>query len=309
MGFRIVAGMKEWAMVFPGQGSQRKGMFSAKGVPAQVIEAAAEASKVLGEDLVAISETDKINNTRNSQPALLAAGVGTYRAWIDAGGPKAMVMAGHSLGEYSALVCAGAIDYSEAVALVRKRAEAMLEAVPSGKGAMCAILGLDAGRVVEICGAMGTGVWAANFNAPGQVVISGYAKQVAQAAGHCKEEGAKRAVNLPVEVPSHCPLMEPAAKALEGELQSLGMHATDVKVLQNSTNEASSSLDQVRKSLVDQLTRPVDWTGCVGKIATLAESIAECGPSGVLYGLNRRIVGKEKCVGLKDAASIGALCA
>ena len=300
--------MRSWAFAFPGQGSQRKGMFSAEGVPAHVVSAAREASDALGEDLVAASEGDSIDDTRNSQPALLAAGVGTYRAWLDAGGERPVVMSGHSLGEYAALVAAGAIGFADAVRLVRRRAEAMLEAVPSGKGKMCAVLGLDAKVVDEACEKAGEGVWAANYNAAGQVVLSGLAEAVSAAAEACKLAGAKRVVTLPVEVPSHCPLMEPAAVALASELDKVDVVEGNVPVLHNATGKSSEGPDETRRSLVDQLTKPVDWIACATEMGERADAVAECGPSGVLHGLNRRILGADRCHALKDQDAIESLC-
>lgn len=307
MGVGAVAGVTGWAFAFPGQGSQKKGMFSAAGVPEQVVAAAKEASEVLGEDLVGISEGDGINETRNAQPALLAAGVGTYRAWIEAGGPKPTVMAGHSLGEYSALVCAGALGFADAVRLVRKRADAMLEAVPKGVGRMTAILGLDEGQVKKACDEVGEGAWPANINAPGQVVISGLAEKVDVAADRCREEGAKRAVPLAVEVPSHCPLMQPAADALQKELEVFEVLECGIPVVQNATGVAAREPDAIRKNLVAQLTEPVNWVVCVNAMASSSDSIAECGPSGVLHALNRRIIEPGSCHSLSNADSIGVL--
>lgn len=309
MGVGAVAGVTGWAFAFPGQGSQKKGMFSAAGVPEQVVAAAREASDALGEDLVGTSEGDGINETRNAQPTLLAAGVGTYRAWIEAGGPKPTVMAGHSLGEYSALVCAGALGFADAVRLVRKRADAMLAAVPRGTGRMTAILGLDAEQVRKACDDVGEGAWPANINAPGQVVISGLAEKVDLAAEQCKEAGAKRAVPLAVEVPSHCPLMKPAADALQEELEAIENLGCDIPVVQNATGDIAGEPDAIRMNLVAQLTEPVNWIECVDALAMRAPQIAECGPSGVLNSLNKRIISTDRCHSLADSDSIGSAAA
>lgn len=300
--------MSTLAFAFPGQGSQRKGMFSAPGVPEQVSLTAREASDVLGEDLVAASENESIDDTRISQPAMLVAGVGTYRAWLDASGARPAVMAGHSLGEYSALVCAGAMSFVDAVALVRKRAEAMLGAVPSGEGKMCAVLGLGADDVSEICAEVGDGAWPANFNAPGQVVVSGQADAVAKAAELCKERGAKRAVMLPVEVPSHCPLMAPAATVLADELDAITINDCETPVVHNATGTVGEGVGSTKQNLIDQLTKPVDWIACATEMAGRAEAVVECGPSGVLHGLNRRIIEPERCHSLKDQGAIDELC-
>ena len=266
------------------------------------------ASGALGEDLVTASEdAERINDTRIAQPLMLAAGVGTYRAWIDAGGQPPAVAAGHSLGEYAALVCSGKMGFLEAVKVVRRRAEAMQEAVPAGTGRMCAVLGLGKDEVGAACGSVGGDVWPVNFNAPGQVVIAGLAEAVEAASKACGEAGAKRVMPLPVSVPSHCPLMEPALAPLKEALEAVEMGEGDFPVVHNATNQPADGPDEVRVSLADQLVKPVDWVSLVGSLGERAETVVECGPSNVLHGLNRRILDASRCRSLAGKGQIAEL--
>lgn len=285
------------AFVFPGQGSQSVGMLADLAAEFPVIKATfAEASEALGYDLwslVCDGPESELNSTEKTQPALLTAGVALWRAWQEQGGARPDFMAGHSLGEYTALVCSGAISLRDGVALVAERGRLMQQAVPAGEGAMAAVLGLDDEQVRQCCAqAQSVGVVeAVNFNAPGQVVIAGSAAAVAAAIEHCKAAGAKRALPLPVSVPSHCALMKPAAEKLAARLQDITISMPVIPVLQNVNAGASSSVEELRDALVRQLYSPVLWVATVEKLAALGVTRAvECGPGKVLGGLNKRIV-------------------
>jgi [acyl-carrier-protein] S-malonyltransferase len=284
------------AFVFPGQGSQSVGMMSALAAASPVIRSTFdEASSVLGYDLWALCQNGPegdLNSTERTQPAMLAASVATYRLWLEKGGAQPALMAGHSLGEFSALVCAGAIEYPCAVDLVRFRGEEMQKAVPRGTGAMAAVLGLDDAEIEAACreAAQGEVVEPVNYNAPGQVVIAGHASAVARAVEAAKGRGAKRAVTLPVSVPSHSSLMLPAAAALRERLESVPIRVPDgVRVFGvDVTMHASAAA--IRAGLVRQLHTPVRWAATVrALIEAGARRIIECGPGKVLTPLNRRI--------------------
>jgi [acyl-carrier-protein] S-malonyltransferase len=283
-------------LMFPGQGSQSLGMLAdlAAAHPA-VGETFGEASEALGEDLWALAQegpAERLDATENTQPVLLAASVAVWRAWRSAGGAVPGVAAGHSLGEYSALVAAGALELADGVRLVRARGRAMQTAVPAGQGAMAAILGLDDDAVAACCAeAAGDGVVApANHNAPGQVVIAGDAAAVDRAVEACREAGAKRAMPLAVSVPSHCALMKPAAEALEAALADVDLRAPAFPVIQNVDARAADDVDGIRRRLVEQLYAPVRWSECVSAMgAAGAGRLLECGPGKVLTGLVRRI--------------------
>ncbi len=290
-----------FAMVFPGQGSQSVGMLSAlaDAFP-QVGETFAEASSVLGYDLwerVSQGPADALNQTACTQPAMLAAGVATWRCWQAKSSAVPALMAGHSLGEYSALVCAGAIDFAEAVALVEKRGEYMQNAVPEGIGAMAAILGLDDAQVEAVCAeaAQDEVVSAVNYNSPGQVVIAGHAAAVERAMGLAKAAGAKRALPLPVSVPSHCSLMEPAAQRLAEQLAAMTIQAPAIPVIHNVDAMPHAEPAAIREALAAQLYRPVRWVECVRAMqAQGVDTLIEAGPGKVLAGLTKRI---EKTLG------------
>lgn len=284
------------AFVFPGQGSQSIGMLAALAAAEPVVqETFAEASAVLGYDLWALCQQGpeaELGSTERTQPAMLAAGVATWRTWLQHGGARPSAMAGHSLGEYSALVCAGAIDFRDAVDLVRFRGQIMQEAVPLGTGAMAAVLGLDDAEVVSACGEAEQGevVQAVNFNAPGQVVIAGHASAVARAIEVAKSRGAKRAVTLPVSVPSHSRLMLGAARRLAERLATVDLRLPDVPTVYTVGVTTHASVDGIRRALTDQLHEPVRWADTVrAMLASGITTIVECGPGKVLTALNRRV--------------------
>lgn len=284
------------AYVFPGQGSQSVGMLADVAAEYPVIEATfAEASHVLGYDLWALVQdgpAEQLNETQRTQPALLTASVALYRALEQAGVPAPEWMAGHSLGEYSALVCAGALDFKDAVKLVATRGKLMQSAVPAGVGAMAAIIGLDDDLVKQACAeSAGDEVVAAvNFNSPGQVVIAGHKVAVERAGAACIKAGAKRALPLPVSVPSHCSLMQPAADKMAVELGKLTVNTPQVPVVNNVDVEAPREADKIRDALVRQLHSPVRWTETVEYLVQQGVTeIFEIGPGKVLTGLNKRI--------------------
>ncbi len=284
------------AAFFPGQGSQSIGMLDVLAESyADVRRTFDEASDVLGFDLwrlVHEGPKEDLDLTRNTQPAMLSAGVAVWRAWLKAGGPSAGMMAGHSLGEYSALVAAGALSFADGVRLAAERARFMQEAVPAGEGAMAAVLGLTDPEVIALCAeqAQGAVLEAVNFNAPGQVVIAGAAAAVNRAIAAAKDAGAKRALTLPVSVPSHCALMRPAADRLAERLAAIEIRAPEVAVLHNASVESAADSAALRDQLVRQLYRPVRWVETVRAVAAEGLRIAiECGPGKVLTGLNKRI--------------------
>jgi [acyl-carrier-protein] S-malonyltransferase len=285
-----------FAFVFPGQGSQSVGMLAQlAGAEPLVQQTFAEASDVLGYDLWKLCQggpEEELGKTERTQPAMLAAGVATWRVWRKHGGGLPAAMSGHSLGEYSALVCAGALDFRTAVGLVQFRGQAMQAAVPAGQGAMAAILGLDDADVEAACreAAQGETVQAANFNSPGQVVIAGVAAAVDRAIEVAKAKGAKRAIRLPVSVPSHSALMKPAADRFGGRLQQVKFSTPEVRDIYTVDVRKHSDEAGIRKALVEQLVKPVRWTETIQAILKDgARVIVECGPGRVLTGLNRRI--------------------
>ena len=300
----------KFAFFFPGQGSQSLGMMNGFEGRAVVEATFDEASAALSQDLWAMmngSDAAPINETVNTQPLMLAAGVATYRAYLEAGGKTPAVVAGHSLGEYSALVAAGALSFADAVKLVRLRAELMQSAVPQGVGAMAAVLGLDDDQVQAICAqtAQGEVVEAVNFNSPGQVVIAGNVAAVERAMAAAKEAGAKRALPLPVSVPSHCSLMKPAAEKLAEALQDVVIHTPQIRVIHNADVAAYDDADKIKDALVRQLYSPVRWTETVNALVAegIAES-AECGPGKVLAGLAKRINKEAACTALTNAEQV-----
>ena len=299
------------AFVFPGQGSQAVGMLAELAAAFDTVEATfAQASEVLGYDLwqlVQQGPAEQLNATHKTQPAMLAAGVAVWRVWQAAGGEMPVLMAGHSLGEYTALVCAGALEFADAVALVADRGRFMQQAVPEGEGAMAAILGLEDEQVAAICeqAAHGEVLEAVNFNSPGQVVIAGQATAVARAVEAAKAAGAKRALVLPVSVPSHCALMKPAAERLAERLAGVNIAAPSITVLHNADVAAYSEPEQIRDALVRQLHSPVRWVETIRALA--GEGVAaviECGPGKVLAGLNKRIERKMPVFPVFDPASL-----
>ena len=284
------------AFVFPGQGSQSIGMLGElAGEYPSVRQTFEEASDALGLDLwnlVSEGPESDLNQTQNTQPALLAAGVSVWRVWEQQGIASPVIMAGHSLGEYSALVSAGAIEFADGIRLVAERGRLMQEAVPEGTGAMAAILGLEDQAVIDVCAASAAEqvVEAVNFNSPGQVVIAGHKEAVARAVEAAKAAGARRAVELPVSVPSHCDLMRPAAEKLAEELKNIPVTAPGIPVLHNVSVSAESDPDMIRKRLVEQLYSPVRWVETIRAMKQAGIGhIVEAGPGKVLTGLMRRI--------------------
>lgn len=300
-----------FSLVFPGQGSQSVGMLGAlaESYP-QVQETYAEASQVLGYDLwqlVQSGPAEALNQTAKTQPAMLAAGIAVWRVWQAEGGPAPRMMAGHSLGEYSALVCAGALAFSDAVALVADRGRFMQDAVPAGSGAMAAILGLDDERVRAVCAdaAQGEVVEAVNFNAPGQVVIAGAKPAVDRACELAKGAGAKRAMLLPVSVPSHCALMRPAAEHLGERLAGIPIASPTIPVLHNVNVETTTDPETIRELLAAQLYSPVRWVETVRAMgAAGVELLLEIGPGKVLAGLTKRIDKQLKGIGVYDSDTL-----
>ncbi|OSN09523.1 malonyl CoA-acyl carrier protein transacylase [Lonsdalea britannica] len=303
--------MTHFAMVFPGQGSQSVGMLAELAETNPVVkDTFDEASSVLGYDLWQLAQegpVEELNKTWQTQPALLTASVAIWRAWQQRGGKTPALMAGHSLGEYSALVCAGVMDFKQAVSLVELRGKLMQEAVPENTGAMYAIIGLDNDTIAAACAeaAQGQVVSPVNFNSPGQVVIAGNKEAVERAGAACKAAGAKRALPLPVSVPSHCALMEPAARKLAEALENVTFNAPQIPVVNNVDVRAETSPEAIRSALVRQLSNPVRWTECVEYIAAQdVQKLLEVGPGKVLTGLTKRIVDTLTASAVNDSASL-----
>jgi len=296
------------AMVFPGQGSQAVGMLKAYAGLPEIEEVVAEARSALGADFVKLLDegpAEKLTLTVNTQPAMVTAGYAAYRAWRGLGGPQPEFVAGHSLGEYTALVAAGALSFKDCLPLVRFRAQAMQEAVPEGQGAMAAILMLDDDAVRAACAQAGGAVQAVNFNAPGQVVIAGEKAAVERAIGICKAKGAKRAMLLPVSAPFHSTLMRPAADKLRTYLEKATLTAPKIAVVNNVDVAVENEPEKIRSALVRQAASPVRW---VETIRLMADSgvthIVECGPGKVLSGMTKRIAPGVKSFAAADRASL-----
>lgn len=300
----------KFALVFPGQGSQAVGMMAAYGENPVIRDTFAEASDALGEDLWAMvneGPAERLALTVNTQPLMLTAGVAVWRAWLAAGGPKPAFVAGHSLGEYSALVAADALAFADAVPLVRFRAAAMQEAVPEGQGAMAALLGLDVDVVEAVCAKVADGevVSAANMNANGQIVIAGATAAVERAMEEAKAQGAKRAVKLPVSAPFHCALMKPAAERLAERLASIEIKAPTLPVINNVDVSVCDDPMLIRDALIRQAYSPVRWIETVESMGELgAEAVIECGPGKVLAGLTKRIVKTLHGAAVTDADAL-----
>lgn len=298
------------AFVFPGQGSQSVGMMSAYGENQVIRDTFAEASDALGEDLWLMAEqgpAETLALTVNTQPLMLTAGVAVFRAWCKAGGGVPAVVAGHSLGEYSALVAAGVLKFEDAVPLVRFRAQAMQEAVPAGEGTMAALLGLQPDAVNEVCeqAAQGQVVSAANLNAPGQIVIAGATAAVERAIEIAKERGAKRAMKLPVSAPFHCDLMRPAAERLAERLSAVSLSAPTIPLVNNVDVAIENDPKAIRDALVRQAYSPVRWIEIVETIAGRGvDHILESGPGKVLTGMSKRSAGAVPCAAIHDEASL-----
>jgi [acyl-carrier-protein] S-malonyltransferase len=302
------------AYVFPGQGSQSVGMLADLAAEHPQVQATfAEASEVLGYDLWDVVQNDasgKLQQTEVTQPALLAASVAIFRCLADA--PAPTLMAGHSLGEYSALVCAGALNFADAIALVQLRGKAMQAAVPEGMGAMAAVIGLEDDKVAMACdeAAQGDVVAPVNYNSPGQVVIAGTAAAVERAGVACKAAGAKRVLPLPVSVPSHCALMLPAAEALAEALDGIEVRMPQTPVLHNVNVAEATSPETLREALVAQLYSPVRWTETVQAMAAMGVThLYEVGPGKVLTGLAKRIDNELTAVAVHDAAGVHSVTA
>ena len=288
---------KQLAFVFPGQGSQSVGMLTemAENYP-EIKDTFAQASEVLGIDLWALvtdGPAEELNQTHNTQPAMLAAGVALWKVWCAQSDVRPAYMAGHSLGEYTALVCSGVLDFADAIALVAARGRYMQEAVPEGVGAMAAVLGLADEQVVQVCrdAAQGEVCSAVNFNSPGQVVIAGNANAIDRAMLAAKEAGAKRALKLPVSVPSHCALMQPAADKLYAKMLGLLFSEPDVTLLHNVDVSVHKEAEEIRLALKQQLFMPVRWVDTIKALTEQGvQTVVEMGPGKVLMGLNKRIV-------------------
>lgn len=300
-----------FAVVFPGQGSQSLGMLAnLNDIYPHIKQTFTEASDKLGYDIWTLTQhgpVDRLNATACTQPALLAAGVAIWRVWQAQGGRAPAVMAGHSLGEYTALVCAGTLDFSDAVKLVEFRGQAMQAAVPSGTGAMAAILGLADEAVVAACSeaAQDQVVAAVNYNAPGQVVIAGHKAAVERAGQLCKVKGAKRIIPLPVSVPSHCGLMQPAAEQLAVKLAAITLQRPTIPVIHNADVAAHTEADEIRKVLKAQLYSPVRWVETIHLLASQGVTrLVELGPGGVLAGLGKRIDKTQETYAVYDPAGL-----
>lgn len=285
-----------FGMVFPGQGSQSIGMLSelaaAHPIVNQTFDEAAEALGYDLWDLVQNGPAERLNQTMTTQPAMLTAGVSVWRVWLDQGGSAPRLMAGHSLGEYTALVCAGAIEFADAIRLVTERGRFMQEAVPEGTGGMAAVLGLDDDQVKAVCAKAASGdvIEAVNFNSPGQVVIAGHKEAVERACELAREAGAKRALPLPVSVPSHCALMKPAAERLAQLLDEITVRTPAISVIHNASVTLATDADSIRAQLAAQLYSPVRWVESVQMMADSGIShLLEAGPGKVLAGLSKRI--------------------
>ena len=298
------------AFVFPGQGSQAIGMMNGFAAHPVVRETFAEASAALGDDLWQLVEEgpqDALSLTTNTQPVMLTAGVAVYRAWLASGGAVPAVVAGHSLGEYTALVAAGALAFGDAVPLVRFRAQAMQDAVPAGVGAMAAIMGGDDDAVAAACSeaAQGQVVEPVNFNAPGQVVIAGHREAVERAIALAKQKGAKRGVLLPVSAPFHSSLLRPAAEKLAARLAQIAFTSPTIPVIHNVDVAEHATPDAIRAALAQQAASPVRWTATVQRMAEQGVThIVECGPGRVLAGMNKRIVDGVESFALIDSDAL-----
>lgn len=300
-----------YAMLFPGQGSQAVGMLSGHSAPA-IAATFAEASDVLGWDLTRLAQegpAEDLNRTERTQPALLAAGIAVWRAWQAQGLPQPMALAGHSLGEYTALVAAGALDFAEALKLVELRGQLMQAAVPAGSGGMAAVIGLDDDKVEALCKAYpGQEVLEpVNFNAPGQVVVAGQTAALDWLAANGKAHGARMIMKLPVSVPSHCSLMREAAARLAARLADARIHPPAIPVSHNLDAKTRADATGIRQALTEQLYRPVRWTETIQNLHGGGLTLfLECGPGKVLCGLGKRIVADAKTLPLEDVGGLAA---
>ena len=307
--------MTQYALVFPGQGSQSRGMMNGYADFSVVRETFAEASEVLKQDLwqlVAEGSDADLNATVNTQPIMLAAGVAVYRAWQSLQVQAPTMLAGHSLGEYSALVASGALKFADALPLVRYRAECMQQAVPEGVGGIAAIMGLEDEAVREVCkeAAQGEVLEAVNYNSPGQIVIAGNRAAVERGMALAKEKGAKRALMLPMSVPSHCSLLKGAAEKLRAYLNDVSMQAPAIPVLHNADVKSYSDAASIKDALVRQLYSPVRWVETIQYFGTqgITHNV-ECAPGKILVGLNKRIDTNQQALTLNDGAALHATMA
>ncbi len=303
------------AVVFPGQGSQSVGMMNGFADSPVVERTFREASDILGEDLWALAATgpaEALAHTVVTQPLMLTAGVACWRAWQDRGGPMPAYFAGHSLGEYSALVAAGALTFEDALPLVRLRAQAMQEAVPEGTGGIAAIVGLADDRIAQVCAeaAQGEVLEPANLNSPGQIVIAGHRAAVERGMAAAKAHGAKIVKMLPMSAPSHCSLMKPAAERLRERLAATAVRAPGVPVIQNADVTSFDDPERIRQALVEQLVRPVRWVETIRYLqAHGVARIVECAPGKVLAGLVKRTIDGMESVAITDSAALAAAIA
>lgn len=303
----------KFAFVFPGQGSQSIGMMKGYADLPVVRETFAEASDILGQDFWAMANegpAEDLNLTVNTQPLMLMAGVSAYRAWESLTGARPVFMAGHSLGEYSALVAAGCLTFADALSLVRFRAEVMQQSVPEGTGGMAAVLGLDDDKVRMLCDEVmsthrGKSLEPANFNSPGQVVIAGHRDAVLHGMELAKAKGAKRAIMLPMSVPSHCSLMNHAAEKMQQRLEQVTLQSPAISILHNADVQSHTDAASIRNILVRQLCKPVRWTETIHALASAGVThVVECGPGKVLSGLNKRIDERVQSLALTDSESL-----
>ena len=303
----------KFAFVFPGQGSQSIGMMKGYADLPVVRETFAEASDILGQDFWAMANegpAEDLNLTVNTQPLMLMAGVSAYRAWESLTGARPVFMAGHSLGEYSALVAAGCLTFADALSLVRFRAEVMQQSVPEGTGGMAAVLGLDDDKVRRVCDEVmsthrGKSLEPANFNSPGQVVIAGHRDAVLHGMELAKAKGAKRAIMLPMSVPSHCSLMNHAAEKMQQRLEQVTLQSPAISILHNADVQSHTDAASIRNILVRQLCKPVRWTETIHALASAGVThVVECGPGKVLSGLNKRIDERVQSLALTDSESL-----
>ena len=303
----------KFAFVFPGQGSQSIGMMKGYADLPVVRETFAEASDILGQDFWAMANegpAEDLNLTVNTQPLMLMAGVSAYRAWESLTGARPVFMAGHSLGEDSALVAAGCLTFADALSLVRFRAEVMQQSVPEGTGGMAAVLGLDDDKVRMVCDEVmsthrGKSLEPANFNSPGQVVIAGHRDAVLHGMELAKAKGAKRAIMLPMSVPSHCSLMNHAAEKMQQRLEQVTLQSPAISILHNADVQSHTDAASIRNILVRQLCKPVRWTETIHALASAGVThVVECGPGKVLSGLNKRIDERVQSLALTDSESL-----
>ena len=303
------------AFVFPGQGSQSVGMMAGYAGLAQIDETLAAADVALGSPIAAMMAEgpgESLNITTNTQPAMLAADVAVWNAWLEAGGPKPSLLAGHSLGEYAALVASGSLDFDAAMKLVKARSQAMQDAVPPGIGGMAAVLGIDPDVLAQVCEQASEGevVACCNLNAPGQIVIGGHKTAVERAMVLARAAGAKRALLLPMSVPSHCELMRPAAEAMATALNKANFQPPKIAVLHNATVDVAGDAVAIRLVLAEQLFKPVRWIETIEKMAMQGVThIVECGPGKVLAGMIKRIAPDVKYLSLADKTSFDAALA